>query len=312
MVKPMAKTNDGLKKPTSFFKKAKLVIKKNWGGWAIMLPTLILFAYFVWAPLIENVSYSFYEIHRFKKTDFIWFENYKELFADPAFFSALKNTFLYAFWSILIGFLLPLILGLLLSEVIHFRGAFRCILYLPSIISGVSVMLMWVYILDGSRGSMLNAILSLFGKEPITVLANQNFVIPAIVMVMTWRGAGATVLIYLSALQTVDTALYEVARLDNANLFQRIWYVTLPSIKPTIKLLFILQIISVFQVFYEPMMLTAGGPDNASISLMYLCYKYSFMDKNPGVGSACGVILAIIIVSLSLLYFKLSKKEEER
>lgn len=275
-----------------------------------MLPTLLLFCFFVWGPLFQNVIYSFFELKRFQPRNFVWFENYAEVFADPVFLSALKNTFVYAFWSILIGFLLPLFLGLLLSEVIHFKGLFRCVLYLPGIISGVAVIMMWLQILDGSTGSMLNGFLALFGAGPVEVLADSNWVIPAIVLVMTWRGAGATVLIYLSALQTVDTTLYEVARLDHANLFQRIWYVTLPSIKPTIKLLFILQIISVFQVFYEPMMMTAGGPDSASMSLMYLCYKYTFIDKNPGMGSACGVVLAVIIVALSLLYFRLTKNEE--
>ena len=264
-----------------------------------MLPTLVLFAFFVWGPLIENILYSFYSIKRFERQQFVWFDNYARVFTDPAFLKALWNTFVYVFWSLLIGFLLPLFLGLLLSEVIHFKAGFRCLLYLPSIISGVAVMLMWTQILDGSTGSMLNGFLGLFGVKPVQALSNTGWVIPVIVLVMTWRGAGATVLIYLSALQTVDTTLYEVARLDNA------------TIKPTIKLLFILQIISVFQVFYEPMIMTAGGPDNASISLMYLCYKYTFLDHDPGAGAACGVVLAIIIITLSVIYFKLSKKEDD-
>lgn len=298
-------------KKQSKLNKLNLIVKKNIGGWAIMLPTLVLFTFFVWAPLIENIAYSFYEVHRFQRQEFIWFENYQRVFNDPAFFSALQNTFTYAFWSLIIGFLLPLFLGLVLSEVIHFKAGFRCLLYLPSIISGVAVMLMWTQILDGSRGSMINGILSLFGAEPITVLSNSQWVIPMIVIVMTWRGAGATVLVYLSSLQSVDNALYEAARIDGASLFHRIFHVTLPTIRPTIKLLLILQIISVFQVFYEPMMMTAGGPDNASISLMYLCYRYTFIDHEAGMGAACGVVLAIIIVSLSVLYFKLSKKEDD-
>lgn len=296
---------------TGFFAKLNRIVKKNVGGWAIMAPTLILFCFFVWGPLLQNVIYSFFELKRFQPSKFVLLDNYIEVFADPTFFSALKNTFEYAFWSLLIGFLLPLFLGLLLSEVLHFKLFFRCVMYLPSIISGVAVVMMWLQILDGSTGSMINGVLALLGAKPVEVLSDSNWVIPAIVFVMTWRGAGATVLIYLSALQTVDTTLYEVARLDHANMFQRIWYVTLPSIKPTIKLLFILQIISVFQVFYEPMMLTAGGPDNASMSLMYLCYKYTFLDKRPDLGAACGVILAVIIVTLSLVYFRLTKNEEE-
>lgn len=291
--------------------KLKKIIKKNIGGWAIMLPTLVLFCFFVWGPLLENIVYSFFTLKKFHPDTFVWFENYKRVFSDPAFTSALWNTFVYAFWSILIGFLLPLFLGLILSEVIHFRAGFRCMLYLPSIISGVAVMMMWLQILDGSTGSLLNGFLGLFGIGPVKVLMDSHWVIPVIVLVMTWRGAGATVLIYLSALQTVDSTLYEVARVEGATLWQRIWHVTLPGIKPTIKLLFILQIISVFQVFYEPMMLTAGGPDNASISLMYLSYKYTFLDGDPGAGAACGVILAAIIVALTILYFRLSKKGDE-
>lgn len=299
------------KQNKTLFNKIKLVFQKNIGGWLLMLPSIALFCFFVWGPLLENISYSFYSILRFQKQEFIWFENYKRIFEDPAFTRAIINTFVYVFYSLVIGFLLPLFLGLLLSEVIHFKAGFRCMLYLPSIISGVAVMLMWLQILDGSSGSMINGILSIFGIKPIKILQDSQFVIPTIVFVMTWRGAGATVLIYLSTLQTVDSTLYESARLDNANLFQRIWYVTLPSIKPTVRLLFILQIISVFQVFYEPMIMTAGGPNNASVSLMYLCYDYTFNKKDPGAGAACGVILALIIATLSIIYFQLSRREEK-
>ncbi len=287
------------------------LFRRNIGGWMIMLPTLVLFSFFVWGPLLQNIAYSFYSIRRFQMQDFILFENYRAVFTDPAFVRALSNTFVYGFWSLVIGFLLPLFLGLLLSEVIHLRGTFRCMIYLPSIISGVAAMLMWIQILDGSSGSMLNGFLGMLGIAPIQVLMNTKWVIPAIVVVMTWRGAGATVLIYLSALQTVDNNLYEAARLDGAGARHRLFHVTLPSIKPTIKLLLILQIISVFQVFYEPMIMTAGGPDNASISLMYLCYRYTFIDHEPGMGAACGVILAIIILAFSILYFRLSKKNGE-
>lgn len=299
------------KVPTTFGHRLKRFLKRNWGGWAIMIPSLVLFAFFIWVPLIENISYSFYEIKRFERQSFVGFENYARVFNDPAFGKAVVNTFLYALWSIVIGFLLPLFLGLLLSETVHFKSLFRIGLYIPNIISGMAVVLMWTNILDGSNGSMINGFLSLFGAEPVTVLSNPKWVIPVIVLVMTWRGAGGTVLIYLSALQTVDSTLYEVAKLDGAGVFRRIWNVTLPSIRPTIKLLFLLQIISVFQVFYEPMVMTVGGPDNASISLMYLCYRYTFIDHDPGAGAAVGVMLAIIIGALSIVYFALNRRTKQ-
>ncbi len=288
-----------------------VLIRKNAAAWAIMLPALMLFVYFVWGPLIENVSYSLYSVRRFERQEFIGLSNYARVFADPVFLRALGNTFRYALWSMVIGFCLPMMLGLLLSETVHFRGAFRFGLYLPSIISGIAVVMMWQNILNGSNGSMVNGLMHLLGADSVQVLMDESLVIPAIVVVMTWRGAGGTVLIYLAALQNVDSNLYEAARIDGARTVNRVRYVTLPSILPTVKLLFILQVISVFQVFYEPMVLTAGGPNNASISLMYLCYRYTFIDREPGAGAAVGVILAAILLTLTLVYFALGGKERK-
>lgn len=281
-------------------------LRKNAPAWAIILPGLALFAYFVWGPLLENVSFSLYSVLRFERQEFVGLANYLRVFRDPAFPRALANTFRYGFWSLLIGFLLPMALGLLLSEVVHLKGFFRFALYLPSIISGIAVVMIWQSILNGSNGSMVNGLMRLLGLPPVQLLMDERRVIPVIVLVLTWRGAGGTALIYLASLQAIDTSLYEAARLDGARALQSVRHVTLPAIAPTIKLLFILQIISVFQVFYEPMVLTAGGPNNASISLAYLSYRYTFIDRDPGAGAAVGVMLALILLVLTLVYFRVS------
>lgn len=288
-----------------------VIIKKNIGGWLIMLPSVLLFAFFVWIPLVQNVLLSFYETVGFEKKAFVWFDNYIRVFQDPIFMKALTNTFMYAFWSILIGFLVPMILGLLLSEIVHGRGFFRIGLYFPSIVSGIAVVIMWSYLFDPNPGAVLNSLFALFGKGPYTFLSNPTATIPLIVLTMTWRGCGSTALIYLSALQSTDNALYEAARMDGAKVWHRIRYVTLPHLAPTIRMLFILQIISVFQVFYEPLVMTkGGGPNGASVSLLLLSYQYAFSSFDASASAAVGVILSVIIIALTLVYFRLSRKKE--
>ena len=292
-------------------KKIVSVVKKNIGGWLIMLPSVVLFAFFVWIPLIQNVLLSFYDTVGFEKKSFAWFRNYVRVFQDPIFIKALTNTFFYAFWSIIIGFLLPIGIGLLLSELVHGRGMFRIGIYFPSIVSGIAVVIMWSYLFDPNPGAVLNSVLAFFGREPSTFLSNAKITIPLIVLTMTWRGCGSTALIYLSALQSADNALYEAARIDGARARHRMLYVTLPHLKPTIRMLFILQIISVFQVFYEPLVMTkGGGPNGASVSMLLLSYQYAFSSFDASASAAVGVILSIIIIALPLLYFRLSSSEQ--
>jgi len=287
--------------------------KRNLSGWLIMAPSLILFAFFIWAPLVSNIELSFYSTQGFNKVDFVGFANYIAVFEDPLFIKAFFNTFKYVFWSLIIGFLLPIFLGLLLSEVIHLKGVFRIGLYFPGIISGIAVVIMWSFLLDPNAGAPLNAIIQAFGGQPWLWLDDPNWTIPLIVMTMTWRGAGGTMLIYLSTLQTTDVNLYEAARLEGANAFQRVRYVTIPHLMPTIKMLFILQIITVLQVFYEPLVLTkGGGPNGASESLMLLAYQYAFGAYNkPAMAAATGVILSIIIITLTLVYLWVVKRQSK-
>ncbi len=302
----MKKANALPEDRSSLSYKAKRLFKRNWSGWLLMLPGLLLFLFFVWAPLAENVLLSFSETKGFEAVGFNNFENYVRVFQDPMFTKALLNTFKYIFWSIIIGFLLPIALGLLLSEAVHFKSFFRLGIYFPSIVSGMAVVIMWSYLFDPNPGAVLNQLLTALGLPVSTFLSDPDLTIPLIVVTMTWRGAGGTVLVYLSALQNIDNSQYEAARMDGAGALARIWHVTLPHIRQTIRMLFILQIISVFQVFYEPLVMTSGGPDGASVSLLLLSYQYAFQSFDAGASAATGVILAVIIIALTIVYLRLS------
>lgn len=288
----------------------KQFIKRNIGGWLIMLPSIALFLFFVWVPLASNVSLSFFETQGYTKVKFVGFDNYLAVIKEPVFIKAFINTFKYTFWSLIIGFFIPIILALLLSEIIHFKSFFRTFIYFPNIIPGLAVVIMWKFLYDPDPNGALNAILAIFNLPALSWLNNRFFVIPLIVLTMTWKGAGATTLIYLAVLQGIDNTYYEAARIEGANLWQRFRYITIPHLLPTIRMLFILQIISVFQVFYEPYVMTSGGPDNASISLLQLVYRYAFTIGETDKAAALGVIVALMLITLTVIYLRFTKEKE--
>lgn len=295
-------------------KNYKALVKKNLLAWLIMLPSLILFAFFLWTPLIKNVILSFFSDYSFK--EFVGFKNYQALFQDVSFIAALKNTFKYIFWSLLIGFLVPMIIGFLLSEVIHAKGFFRVCIYIPCMISGIAVVFLFKNVYGDETYSILNVILKAFGGTPRKWASDPNIIIPLIVIAMTWKGAGGTALIYLSNFQQIDSSLYEAARMDGAKPFQRFARVMMPQMRNTILTLLVLQIISVFQVFYEPLVIgNWGGPLDSSMSLMLLAYKFAFNDLEFAKGAAASIFLALIILAFTLAYFALVRylnKEEKR
>lgn len=287
----------------------KKFIRRDLTAWLIMVPTLLLFIFYIFSPLINNISLSFYEVVGGEKEKFIWFQNYEHLFKSDLFFKALTNTFEYAFWSVIIGFLVPVILAVILNEVIHLKGFFRTVIYLPNVIPGIAVAVMWAYLFSPNSYGALN---SLFNIESLW-LDDKKLVIPLIVLTMTWKGAGATTLIYLATLQSIDTVQYEAARLEGAGAFARFRYVTWPHLLSQMKVLFILQIVTVFQLFYEPMVMTkGGGPANESISLVYLIYNYAFTEGDVGSAAALSVVVSLILFMMAGLYFWILREKKPK
>lgn len=285
--------------------------KSDLSGWLIMLPSLILFAFFVWEPLIENIRLSLYSATRFELEEFVGLENYIKVFNSPDFAAAFKNTFSYTFWSLLIGYFVPIILGILISETVHFRGIFRVGVYFPNIIPGLATIWIWSYFFTPGKTGVLNILLGKIGIEPFEWLNNPHWTIPLIIVTMTWKAAGSTALIYMASISNIDPDLYEAATIDGAGIFQRIRHVTIPSIKPLAKTLLIMQIISVFQIIYEPMVMKNGGPNNASISLLMLMYRYGFRDFDFPAAAALSVIVSLILIMLSGVYFKATAKKDD-
>lgn len=281
-------------------------------GWLVMLPTLILFAFYVWEPLIENIRLSLYTAVRYETKDFVGLANYVRVLKNPDFMAAFKNTFSYTFWSLIIGFLVPIILGILISETVHMKGFFRTGIYFPNIVPGIATIWIWNYFFTPGSTGVLNILLGKIGIEPQVWLNNPKWTIPLIVVTMTWKSAGSTALIYMANISSISPDLYEAATIDGASIWQRIRHITLPSVFGLAKTLLILQVISVFQIMYEPMILKNGGPNNASISLMMLQYRYAFRDFDFPAGAALSVMICFILIILSGLYMKLTADKEEK
>ncbi len=306
-----------LKRKNHRFDILKQKIRTNIFAWLIMALPLLLFVFFVWYPISFNVVLSFFNNEKFET--FVGFNNYIAIFQDQDFLDALRNTFLYIFWSLIIGFLVPLILGFILSEAFHAKGFFRIAIYLPCMISGMAVVFLFKSMFGDNSWDVINVILiRWFGmKDGVEWTKDYHILIPVIVFAMTWRGAGGTALIYLSNFQQIDDAIYEAARIDGASPTQRFTKLTIPMMKTTIFMLLILQVIAVFQVFYEPMVI-AGVDNNNAISLMLLSYSFAFVKKDSferlqySKSAATSVVLALIILAFTLLYFGLTRYFEKR
>lgn len=285
--------------------------KRDFFGWMVMLPTLLLFAFFVWEPLLENVRLSMYTAKRYQIEDFNGINNYLGVIHNPDFANAFKNTFAYTGWSLVIGFIVPILLGILLSEAVHFKNLFRVGVYFPNIVPGIATALIWTFFFTPGDTGVLNILLSKIGIDPLPWLTNSHCTIPLIVATMTWKSAGATALIYMANISGISPDLYEAATIDGASLMQRVRHITIPSVLSLAKTLLILQIISVFQILYEPMMMTNGGPNGASISLMMLVYRYAYRDFNFPYAAALSVMICIVLIILSGLYMKMTAEKKD-
>ena len=280
-------------------------------GWLVMLPSLVLFGFYVWEPLFENIRLSLHSSVRYEVLEFVGLENYKRVLANPDFTAAFRNTFSYTLWSLVIGYLVPIFLGIIISETVHLKGFFRTGIYFPNIVPGIATIWIWNYFFTPGATGVLNILLGKLGVAPLDWLNNTHWTIPLIVVVMTWKSAGATALIYMANISSISPDLYEAATIDGAGVWNRIFHITLPSVFSLAKTLLILQIISVFQILYEPMVLKNGGPNNASISLMMLQYRYAFRDFDFSAGAALSVMICVILIILSGLYMYLTRSKED-
>ena len=286
-------------------------IRKNMTGWLMLLPT-VLFAYLiVWRPTFMGFYSSLFRMQGSARVEFVGLENYIEIITDTNFLKVLMNTFKYTGLSLLIGFLPPLVIAILLNEVRKGQYGFRVGMYIPVVLPGIAVYMLWSYMYGAGAEGLLNTVLGKFGIEPYIWLQDAKLAIVWIVVTMTWSGMGGTILMYFAALQGINPDLYEAASIDGAKIRHKLRYIVLPELYPIALLLFVRQIIGVFQVMEQPLTMTGGGPNRATESLALLAYKYAFEYFKFDKGMATGAITFVILIFMTIFYTKLEKKIKE-
>lgn len=286
-------------------------IKRQTLMWILLVPTVLALIICSWSPVIKGVILSFFETKGYNAVAFAGLANYKAVLTDTMFLQTLANTVMYVVWSIIIGSLPPIIIALLLNEVVHGKQTFKILTYLPAVAPGLAVSLIWRSLYSPSASGMLNVLLAKLGIPAQQWLLNSNMTIPLIVISMTWSGCPGSVLLYLAGLQSVSQDLYEAAVIDGAGIWKRIFKITLPHLAPVILLLTVRQVIGLFQVMDVPLVMTGGGPNNASLSLNLTAYKMAFTYMQVGRSLSLGTVSFVILLVLTAIYFKLDKKYGE-
>jgi multiple sugar transport system permease protein len=295
------------KMPLSMKTKVQRAIRRNLNGYLFLLPALVLFVVFVWYPIGLGFIISFEQIDLLNPPTWAGWVNYRLVVTDPLFPIAWRNTFAFTGYALLFGYVIPIILALLINEMRHGKGFFRLAFYLPVMLPPIVTVFLWRWLYNPDSG-LLNALLALVHLPPGLWLETPGSALPALVVIATWSSAGATMLIYLAALQGVPASLYEATEIDGANLRQRLWHITLPQIRGVMLLMLILQIIGTMQVFTEPFTITDGGPRNATLTVLLLIYNYAFQDGNFGAASALGILLFLVLAVFALIYLWMTRR----
>ena len=286
----------------------KLNKKTRFFPYAMLLPTLVIFAVFMIYPILYSFYLSFTEFTG-GTYNFVGLRNYIELFHDPVFYKALFNSFFYLIIQVPVMISLALLLAVLVEQkFVRGKGFFRMATFLPTITSLVAYSLVFKVLFNTNYG-LINYIVEFFGGEKIQWIYSAWPARASIIISITWRWVGYNMIILLAGIQAIPTEMYESASLDGASFWQQLFYITIPAIKPIILFTTITSTIGTLQLFDEPYILTQGGPNYATITLGEYLYDNGFTYLKFGFASALGYVMVIIIGLLSWLQFRVNKEE---
>jgi multiple sugar transport system permease protein len=273
------------------------------------LPLLLVFGIFSWWPIVRSVIMSFEKTNLVGPAKWVGWDNFVYVLTDPDLPTAIRNTLYFALLALLIGFPIPLVAAVLINSVRRRKGLYSALAYLPVVVPPVVAVLLWKFFYDGSTDGVFNTVLGWIGLGPYSWLSDKTLVMPALVVEATWAAAGGTVIIYLAALISVPSELYDAAEVDGAGIWRKIWHVTMPQLRGVLFITLILQVIATVQVFLEPYLFTGGGPANKTLTILLMIYNYAFarsLGGNYGAATALSVMLAVFLAILSFVYFKLT------
>lgn len=278
-------------------------------GYVFILPWIIGFLLFTAGPLLFSLVASFTNYNITSQMDFVGTQNYEKLlFDDQLFWTSLWNTLYYVAFSVPLTTIGAIFLSVLLNKDVPGLRFFRTIYYLPAVLSGVGVYLLWMQLLDPSTG-LVNLVLGWFGIDGPNWLFDPEWTKPSLILMKLW-GVGGGMLLYLASLQGVSKSLYEAAQIDGASKWQQFRYITLPMITPVIFFDVVTSLIGGFQIFQEAYVMSngTGGPVNSLLFYNYYMWNKAFKVFDMGYAMAMSWILFIIVFILTMINLKLAPR----
>ena len=284
--------------------------RENIAGYLFMAPSLLFFLGFVIFPMVMCLVYSFTD-YTMTNFSFAGLNNYKRMFQDAIFGKALMNTIILVVVSVPVTCFFSLWAASIISK-LHDRTTsfFRCVFYLPVVTGSVAVTVVWKWIFNKYYG-VLNYLCMNLGliSRNMNWLGDASTALGCIITILLTTSVGQPIVLYVSALNNVDQSLVEAASVDGATNMQTFWRIKWPQIMPTTLYILVITTINSFQCFALIQLLTSGGPNHATETIMYYIYYNAFKLQNYGYGSAMGIILALIIAAFSAMQFKIAKTD---
>ncbi|MDE0670779.1 MAG: sugar ABC transporter permease [Caldilineaceae bacterium] len=267
-------------------------------------PVCIGLLAFTIGPILASLYFSFTEYNIIRAPKWVGLGKFHDLIQDELFWQSLKVTSLYVVMHLPLSLVLALGIALLMNQKVRGIIFFRTVYYLPSVVSGVAVALLWMWIFNPEFG-ILNTLLALVNIQGPAWLFDEHWSLPAIALMSLW-GVGGSMLIYLAGLQGIPSELYEAAEIDGASRWRRFWFITLPLLSTVILFNLVMGLIASFQEFTPAYVMTSGGPNFSTLFYNYYLYENAFEYLYMGYASAMAWVLLVIVLILTLLVFKSS------
>jgi multiple sugar transport system permease protein len=277
-------------------------------AYGFVLPYVIFFLAFAAYPLTFSIILVFHRWNIVSPMEWIGLKNFSRLLQDPLFYVSLKNTLVFLVIHIPLQVVVALLFAMLLNSKIRGRGFFRAVYFLPVVVSGVVVTILWQQLYSYDYG-VLNTILGALGLQPVPWIADPRIAMPAIAVMATWKNIGIYIVLFLAGLQTIPRELYEAASVDGATPSRQFLSITIPMLNPTVVVICVLSTIGGFSLFIEPYVLTGGGPMQSTLSGMLYIYNQGFYFNHMGYAATLGIVYAFIILMVVLAQRKLIERE---
>jgi ABC-type sugar transport system permease subunit len=277
-------------------------------GYVMSLPYIISFLMFIAFPLGFSLLLVFHKWNIVTPMEFVGLRNFARLFQDIQFFKAIYNTLVFLIIHIPLQITVALLLAVFLNQKIKCRGLFRALYFLPVVVSGVVITILWQQLYAYETG-MLNTILIKLGFDKIPWITSPDWAMPSIAIMATWKNVGLYIILFLVGLQGIPQYMYEAADIDGAKPYQKFFYITIPALNSTMVLVIILSTIGGFSLFIEPFVMTGGGPMNSTLSAVLYIYNQAFYFGHMGYAATLGFFFAFIILTVVLMQKKFIEKK---